>query len=115
METSIEHELCEAQLSRLKQAHYLILLWSAKSESQGYKYNITNCFDDLKHAGITRTKQTAVAVIESVASLCFIEIRDERNRKNIYITKYGAKALANIATSNRFELISSAYLEEQIK
>ncbi|NLZ64759.1 MAG: hypothetical protein GX902_13235 [Lentisphaerae bacterium] len=104
-------ELFEAQVSRLGEAHYLVLLWSAKSEGKALKYNLTNFFDDLKHLGITRTKQTAVAVIEAMASLCFIELRDESNRKNIYITKYGAKALARLLEARRYESKTSAYLE----
>jgi len=66
----------------------------------------------LKHAGITRTKQTAVAVVESVRSLCFIEIKDERNRKNIYITKWGAQALAALVGISRFQDLESLFLKE---
>lgn len=106
-------ELFETQISRLGEAQYLILLWVTKAEGKGKKYNITNCFDDLKHLGITRTKQTAVAAVESLSALCFVEVRDERNRKNIYISKHGAQALARLVSSNRFEAKTSAYLEER--
>ena len=103
--------LFESQVSRLGEPHYLLLLWSARSEGQSRKYNLTNFFDDLKHLGITRTKQTAVAVIEAMASLCSIDSRDEGNRKNIYISKYGAKALARLLEERRYESKSSAHLE----
>ena len=104
-------DLFESQVSRLGEAHYLVLLWSAKSEGSSVKYNLTNFFDDLKHLGITRTKQTSAAVIEAMALLCFIEIRDERNRKNIYITRHGARALARLVESRRYEARNSAFLE----
>ncbi len=106
-------DLFESQVSGLGEAHYLLLLWSAKSEGFSLKYNLTNFFDDLKHLGITRTKQNAVAVIESTACLCFIEVRDERNRKNIYITRHGARALARLVESRRFEAKNSAFLEDR--
>ncbi|MBP1584001.1 MAG: hypothetical protein J6866_08605 [Victivallales bacterium] len=100
------------QIGQLTQAQYLVLLWATQGEGLGVKYNLTNCFDDLKHAGITRTKQTAVAVVESVRSLCFIEIKDERNRKNIYITKWGAQALAALVGISRFQDLESLFLKE---
>jgi hypothetical protein len=103
--------LFESQVDRLSEAQFLLLFWSAKSESCSVKYNLTNFFDDLKFLGITRTKQTAISVIDSVASLCFIELRDERNRKNVYITHYGAKALAMLVESRRFETRDSSFLE----
>lgn len=106
-------KLFDEQVGRLHELHYLVLFWAAQGEGRGCKYNITNCFDDLKHAGVTRTKQTAVAAIEGLATLCFIDIRDERNRKNIYITKYGAKALEALVMSNQFQPKPSAFLEEQ--
>jgi len=76
-------------------------------------YNITNCFDDLKHAGITRTKQTAVAHVEALRTLCFLELRGEGNRKNIYVTNYGAKALEKLILAHTFGVKPSSYLEEQ--
>lgn len=105
--------LFEDQTNRLHELHYLILFWAAQGEGLGKKYNMTNCFDDLKSAGVTRTKQTAVAAVEALATLCFIDIRDERNRKNIYITKYGAKALEALVMSNQFQPRPSAFLKEQ--
>ena len=106
-------DLFESQVSGLGEAHYLLLLWSARSEGSSLKYNLTNFFDDLKHLGITRTKQNAVAVTEAMASLCFIELRDERNRKNIYTTRHGARAVARLVESRRYEAKSSAYLEDR--
>ena len=105
-------ELFEHQLSRLGEEHFLALLWAAMGEDRQVKYNITNLFDDLKHGGITRTKQTAVAIVESLRILCLIDVRDERNRKNIYITGFGAKALEKLITTGRFVKKTSAYLEE---
>jgi hypothetical protein len=105
-------DLFELQLSRLGEEHFLVLLWAAMGEDRQVKYNITNLFDDLKHGGITRTKQTAVAIVESLRILCLIDVRDERNRKNIYITGFGAKALEKLITTGRFVKKSSAFLEE---
>jgi hypothetical protein len=105
--------LFDDQVRRLHELHFLILFWAAQGEGRSCKYNITNCFDDLKHAGLTRTKQTAVAAIEGLATLCFIDIRDERNRKNIYITRYGAKALEVLVMSEQFQVKPSVFLEEQ--
>ena len=105
-------ELFEAQLSRLSEEHFLVLLWATMCEDKKVKYNITNCFDDLKHSGITRTKQTAVAVVEAMHLLCLIDIRDERNRKNIYITPYGGQALKKLVESGRYQAKASSYLEE---
>lgn len=103
--------LFEEQVQRLQESHFLILYWAAKSEGCDVKYNITNAFDDLKLAGLTRTKQTAVSVVFALLTLCFIDIRDEHNRKNIYITRYGAKALEMMVKKNLFEPRASAYLE----
>ena len=105
-------DLFDQQLSRLGEEHFLVLLWATKGEYKRVKYNITNLFDDLKRGGITRTKQTAVAIVESLRILCLIDVRDERNRKNIYITEFGAKALEKLVKAGRFEQKSSAYLEE---
>ncbi len=104
--------LFDHQVDGLSESQFLVLLWAAQGEGKNIKYNITNCFDDLKQAGITRTKQTAVAVVESMRSLCFIEIRDERNRKNIYITSWGAKALATLVSLKRYATRPSFYLKE---
>lgn len=105
-------ELIEHQLSRLSEEHFLVLYWATLSEVQKVKYNITNCFDDLKRSGLTRTKQTAVAAIEAMRLLCLIDIRDERNRKNIYITKFGAQALKQLVESGHYKTKNSAYLED---
>lgn len=111
-ETEDRDELFQLQVSRLGYGHYLILYWSAQSEGMNVKYNITNCFDDLKHCGVTRTKQTAVGVVETLYVLGYVDIKDERNRKNIYITKWGAKALEQLVIGNQYKTQSSLYLED---
>ena len=98
-----QSELFMQQLERLGEEHFLVLLWAAMSADRNRKYNITNCFDDLKAGGITRTKQTAVAVVEAMHLLCLIDVKDERNRKNIYLTNFGGQALAKLAESGRFQ------------
>jgi len=103
--------LFEEQVLRLQESHFLILYWATQSEGRGHKYNITNAFDDLKLAGLTRTKQTAVSSVFALLTLCFIDIRDEHNRKNIYITRYGARALEMMVKRNLFKAQASAYLE----
>ncbi len=105
-------DLFMQQLSRLGEEHFLVLLWAGMSADKQKKYNITNCFDDLKAGGITRTKQTAVAVVEAMKLLCLIDVKDERNRKNIYLTNFGGQALAKLAESGRFQLKKSHFLEE---
>ncbi|MBR0459138.1 MAG: hypothetical protein IJJ26_07860 [Victivallales bacterium] len=110
-ETEDMRELFEAQVARLQEIHFLILLWATQTEGESLKYNITNVFDDLKSARITRTKQTAVAAVSVLLSLCFIDLRDEHNRKNIYITKYGGKALRAILDKETFKMKPSAFLE----
>jgi hypothetical protein len=104
-------ELFEMQLARLKEPHFLILYWAMSSEDRGVKYNITNVFDDLKSAGVTRTKQTAVAVVAALEALCLIDLRDEHNRKNVYLTRYGGLALKHFAEQKSFEVRKSQYLE----
>ena len=106
-------ELFESQVNRLQEIHFLILLWATQSEGKSLKYNITNVFDDLKLAGITRTKQTAVAAVAVLQSLCLIDLKDEHNRKNIYITKHGGKALRMILDHETYKLKPSAYLEDK--
>ena len=103
--------LFEEQVLRLQESHFLILYWATQSEGRGHKYNITNAFDDLKLAGLTRTKQTAVSAVFALLTLCFIDIRDEHNRKNIYITRYGARALEMMVKRDLFKPQASAYLE----
>jgi hypothetical protein len=105
-------DLLQDQLNRLGEGHYLILCWCTFCEDNSVKYNITNCFDDLKRAGITRTKQTAMSFVDTLWALCFVDVRDERNRKNIYITPHGAKALEHLVKSKRFNLKPSSYLED---
>lgn len=103
--------LYDEQVEHLSEAHFLILYWAAQSEGSGIRYNITNCFDDLKAHSITRTKQTAVASVEALASLRFIELREEGNRKNIYITTYGAKALETLVLARSYTPKPSSFLE----
>ena len=103
-------DIFEEQLKRIKKHHFLILYWSAEAEVNGYKYNITNIFDDLKILGITRTKQSAMTYIDVLYSLCFIEVREERNRKNIYITEYGELVLERLVESNSYKLEKSTFL-----
>ena len=107
-----QSELFMQQLERLGEEHFLVLLWAAMSADRNRKYNITNCFDDLKAGGITRTKQTEVAEVEAMHLLCLIDVKDERNRKNIYLTNFGGQALAKLAESGRFQSKKSHFLEE---
>lgn len=107
-----QSDLFKLQLERLCEEHFLVLLWAAMSADKQMKYNITNCFDDLKASGITRTKQTAVAAVEAMKLLCLIDIKDERNRKNIYLTDFGGQALAKLASLGRFQSKRSQFLEE---
>ncbi len=99
------------QLKRQKEHHFLILYWAAEAEVQGVKYNITNVFDDLKDLGITRTKQRVMAYVESLYALCFIDIKDERNRKNIYLSDAGADALERMVGESNFKTKTSRYME----
>ncbi len=99
------------QLKRLKEHHFLILFWAAEAEVRGVKYNITNAFDDLKDLNITRTKQSVVAYVEALFALCFIDMKEERNRKNIYLSSYGADALEALVKSSNFKTNKSRFLE----
>lgn len=103
--------LFQEQIDHLEEAHFLVLYWGAAAEDRGVKYNITNCFDDLKFQGITRTKQTATSVLDALEKLRFIDIRDEGNRKNIYITHYGAKALETLVLKQVYSPKKSIFLE----
>ena len=103
--------LFEAQVDGLLECHFLVLLWAAQAEDRKAKYNITNCFDDLKHHRITRTKQSAVSIVEDLAALCFVSLRDEGNRRNIYISPYGAKALEQMVMQQKFTPLASSFLE----
>lgn len=102
--------LFEQQIAKIQAHHFLILFWAAEAEDLQVKYNITNVFDDLKDVRITRTKQSVTAYIESLEMLCFIEVKDEKNRKNIYITEYGAEALESILKIKDFKTKKSRFL-----
>lgn len=104
-------DLFKEQVSGLQEAHFLVLYWVATAEDKGVKYNITNCFDDFKFLKITRTKQTAVAVVEALHALRFIDLRDEGNRRNLYITAHGAKALEMLVLRQSYQPKTSAFLE----
>ncbi len=104
-------ELFEEQVANLSEAHFLILYWTAQGEGRQAKYNITNCFDDLKHCAITRTKQTAVAAVEALNALRFVSLRGEGNRRNLYISRYGARALEALVLQQKFTPRPSAFLE----
>ncbi|MGE4488255.1 MAG: hypothetical protein AB7E95_01775 [Kiritimatiellales bacterium] len=104
-------DLFTEQLTRLKEYHFLILYWAAEAEVKGLKYNITNAFDDLKDLGITRTKQSVMAYVESLFMLCFIDVKDERNRKNIYLADAGAQALEALVKTGKFKTRQSRFME----
>jgi hypothetical protein len=103
-------KLFEEQVNKLKKHHYLILYWAAEAEVTKSKYNITNVFDDLKALGITRTKQSAMSYIDVLEALCFIDVKEERNRKNIYISEYGETALEKLVSEKQFKIEKSTYL-----
>jgi len=104
-------DLFNEQVENLAASHFLVLYWAAQAEDRKTRYNITNLFDDLKAAAITRTKQSAVAVIESLAALRFVTVKGEGNRRNLYITPYGARALERLVLLNRFQSRKSVFLE----
>lgn len=104
-------DLFEKQIQRLKECHFLILYWAAEAEVRGLKYNITNAFDDLKDLGITRTKQSVMAYVESLHLLCFIDVKDERNRKNLYLAEAGPTALEQLVKERNFKTKQSRYME----
>lgn len=103
--------LFDEQVRHLDEDHFLVLYWAAQSEGAGLRYNITNCFDDLKFSGLTRTKQTAMATVAALDALRFVELRDEGNRKNIYITTHGAKALRQLVLEKAFSPKPSLHLK----
>lgn len=105
------NELFEKQIAELQRAHFLVLYWTTVAEDKKIRYNITNVFDDLKYLKVTRTKQSAVAFVETLKTLCFIAIREESNRKNLYLSNYGAQALEKLIISKKFEPEKSNYLE----
>ncbi len=108
-------KLFNEQVERLQEGQFLVLYWATLAEGAKILYNITNLFDDLKTAGLTRTKQTVMGIVQALENLCFIDLREEKNRKNIYITRYGAKALEIIIKTKRFTGKKSAFLEAQEK
>lgn len=107
MDATLFHE----QVDHLEYRHFLVLYWTARAEDAGVPYNITNCFDDLKSAGITRTKQNAVSAVEALSVLRFLDVRTEANRRNLYITPQGARALERLVRQRAFEAQPSAFLE----
>jgi hypothetical protein len=105
------NQLFKDQLGRLREYHFLILFWAAEAEVKGLKYNITNAFDDLKDLGVTRTKQSVMGYVESLYMLCFIDLKEERNRKNIYLAEHGAEALEALVKSSNFKTKKSRFME----
>ena len=103
--------LFERQVEKLREGHFLLLYWSAQAEAAGRSYNITNAFDDLKFGRVTRTKQTAVALIDALDVLDFLRCMERGNRKNLSITPDGARALERLVVDKRFEARSSTFLE----
>lgn len=103
--------LFDRQVAKLREGHFLLLYWVAQVEGEGRSYNITNAFDDLKHQGVTRTKQTAVALIEALDALDFLRVQGIGNRKHLVITEDGARALEKLIHSSSFEPRPSAFLE----
>ena len=108
-------KLFNEQVQRLAGTHFLVLYWAAMAEGAKIRYNITNLFDDLKSTGLTRTKQTVVGIVQALESLCFVDLREESNRKNIYITRYGAKALETMIRQKTHTVRKSTFLEAQEK
>ena len=102
-------ELYRKQIEGLEHQHFLILYWSMVAEDKRSAYNITNVFDDLKISGVTRTKQSAVSYVETLKYLQFIDLREEKNRKSLYLTEHGAKALMRLG--EKFDILKSNYLE----
>ncbi len=104
-------KLLDSQIGRLEESQFLILYWAAQAETLNIKYNITNVFDDLKDLKITRTKQSATSFIEGLYMLCFINVVEESNRKNIYISEYGAEALERLVNMSKIKVQTSRFLE----
>ncbi len=102
-------ELYKQQIEGLDYQHFLVLYWTMVAEDKREGYNITNVFDDLKLSGVTRTKQSAVSYVETLKYLQFIELREQRNRKSLYLTEHGAKALMRLG--EKFDILKSNYLE----
>ena len=104
-------ELSERQVAKLRLPHFLILYWAGQAEVKGICYNITNVFDDLKNLEVTRTKQSVMAYVDVLNALCMIEVMNERNRKNIYLTDYGTRTLEILDSTRKFEAMNSRFLE----
>lgn len=102
--------LFDVIITNLDRSHFQVLLWAAQAEGLRVKYNITNLFDDLKFAGFTRTKQNALSLIEALRLCGFISLIEEGNKKNLYITKHGAKALENLVKNEAFTESPSHFL-----
>jgi len=107
----MDANLFNEQVDHLEYRHFLVLYWVARAEDAGLPYNITNCFDDLKSARITRTKQNAVSAVEALSALRFLDVRTEANRRNLYITPHGARALERLVRRHAFDPKPSAFLE----
>ncbi|NQZ58246.1 MAG: hypothetical protein HRT88_12375 [Lentisphaeraceae bacterium] len=105
-------KLLDKQISALQEPHFLALYWTTIAEDKEIRYNITNVFDDLKFLKITRTKQSAVSFVDTLKALCFIDVREESNRKNLYLSNYGAQALETLIISQKFKVQHSNYLED---
>ena len=108
-------KLFNEQVKRLQEGQFLVLYWATLAEGAKINYNITNLFYDIKSARVTRTKQTVMGIVQALENLCFIDLREEKNRNNIYITRYGAKALEMIIKQKRYTGKKSAFLEAQEK
>jgi hypothetical protein len=52
-----------------------------------------------------------VAFVEALAALCFVDLRGESNRKNLYLTEFGAQALQRLAASAKYSLEKSQSIE----
>ena len=108
----IDYEkLISKQISNLNLEHFLILYWGALAKDLEENYNVTNAFDDLKFHSLTRTKQNAVAYIESLAMLSFIQLHFKSNKKNIIITENGLEVLGQLVERERFKIKKSNYLK----
>jgi hypothetical protein len=53
-----------------------------------------------------------MAYVESLFMLCFIDVKDERNRKNIYLADAGAQALEALVKTGKFKTRQSRYMED---
>ena len=111
MEDINYEQLVLKQISNLSLEHFLILYWGTLARDLKKDYNVTNAFDDLKFHSLTRTKQNAVAYIESLALLSFIELNFKSNKKNITITTTGLDVLRQLVEKEKFKIKESNYLK----